>query len=133
MKRQGLTKAERIKSKKDFEKIFSSGNRVFSENKKIKALYLIENESEQKGVKIAVAVSSKAGIAVWRNRIKRLIREAYRLNKNILLDVCLEKKILLKIAFSPNSLNEKNNKKIKLQDILPETVEILNKIKRNLL
>lgn len=133
MKRQGLTKNERIKHKKDFEKIFSSGKKVFSADKKVKAIYLIESESENKGVKIAVAISSKLGIAVWRNRIKRLIKEAYRLNKYILTEICLEKNILIKLVFSPNSLSEKNNKKIKFQDILPGVVDVLEKIKSTIL
>ncbi len=129
MKRFTLSSKERIKKKKDFEQIFSCGNTIYSNARLIKAVYLIENNQAEKGVKAAVAVSKKSGIAVWRNRIKRLIRESYRLNKEILLGICLKKNILLKIIFSPVKLNEKTNKKIKLSDVMPDVTEIMLKLK----
>ncbi len=129
MKRYGLSAKERIKSKKDFDKIFSSGKTLYSSSKLIKAVYIIEKEDKNKGVRIAVAVSKKLGIAVWRNRIKRLVKESYRLNKEILLDICSKKEILLKIVFSPNFLNEKNNKNIMLLDLMPSVVDLMIKLR----
>ena len=79
-KQQGLSPAERIKSKKDFDELYSSGKILISSNKKIKAIFLIKDNPDE-GVKIAAVVSKKLGNAVWRNRIKRLIKETYRLNK----------------------------------------------------
>lgn len=129
MKRYGLSSNERIKKKKDFEKIFSSGSVVYSSSNILKAIYIVEKEDVKKGVRIAVAVSKRSGIAVWRNRIKRLIKESYRLNKEILSEICLRKNILLKIVFSPNILNEKNNKKVMLQDLQPSVLDIMNKLR----
>lgn len=80
------------------------------------------------GVKIAVAVSKKAGNAVWRNRVKRLIKETYRLNKNPLLEKVIEKKIQLFLIFSPNKLSEASNKKIYLRNVSPGVVELISKI-----
>lgn len=129
MKRFGLSSEERIKSRKDFQKIYSSGKIFFSNQKIIKALFIIEENSKLPGVKIAAAVFKKAGSAVWRNRLKRLIRESYRLNKEILLGSAQEKKLLLKIVFSPNLLYQKKDKNLKLKTIMPEVVDIMLKIK----
>jgi ribonuclease P protein component len=132
LKRYGLSAKERIKSKKDFDKIFSSGSFIYSSSKIMKAVYIVEKEDKNKGVRIAVAVSKKLGIAVWRNRIKRLVKESYRLNKEVLLEICSKKNILLKIVFSPNSLNEKNNKNIVLIDIMPSVVDLMIKLRSTL-
>ena len=100
MKRFGLSSKERIKSKKDFQKIFTSGKVFLSDRKNIKALFVVEGESKQPGVKIAAAVFKKAGTAVWRNRFKRLIKESYRLNKEILSNYVHDKKLLLNCIFN---------------------------------
>ena len=132
MKRFGFSAKERVKSRKDFEKIFSNGKTIFSSDKKIKATYLIEKNGSKPGILISAAVYKKAGRAVWRNRIRRLIKEAYRLNKEILRESVFEKNLLLMMVFSPNTLNEKRNKKIYFQDIESGVKEILLKLKDKL-
>ena len=79
-----------------------------------------------------MAVHKKAGNAVWRNRVKRLIKEAYRLNKEILRGSVIGKNFMLMMVFSPNALNEKKNKKIYLNDIESGVKEILLKLKDKL-
>jgi ribonuclease P protein component len=46
--------------------------------------------------------------AVKRNRLKRLMREAYRLNKQILIEKLNEKELQIKIAFNYVSEEEMN-------------------------
>lgn len=132
MKKYGLSAKERIKNKKDFEKIYTSGTVILTSDKKIKAIFLIENDAENPGVKIAAAVSKKAGGAVWRNRIKRLFKEAYRTNKARIILTSGNKKKQVKIVFSSNRLNQYRNKNIMLKDVLPGVSEILEIINSRL-
>lgn len=127
MKNFSLTRNERVKKKRDFEKIYNAANVLVSSDRLIKVyfIYAYNNAAE---IKIAAAVSKKAGKAVWRNRVKRLIRESYRLNKKALLEKVLMKNIQLLLIFSPNRLSEASNKKIYLYDVSPGVVELMNKI-----
>lgn len=127
MKRFSLTRNERVKKKRDFEKIYNAANVLFSSDRLFK-VHFIYTESDAAEIKIAAAVSKKAGKAVWRNRVKRLIKESYRLNKKVLLEKVLKKKIQLLLVFSPNRLSEASNKKIYLHDVSPGVVELMNKI-----
>lgn len=129
MKQFGLSNKERIKSKKEFDSVYSSGETLFSSNQKLKAVFLIERETEQAVLKAAFAVSRKAGIAVWRNRVKRLCRESFRINKHILNSIVDEKNISVKIVFSPFTINERKNKVIFLDEIMPAVIDLMNKIK----
>jgi ribonuclease P protein component len=129
LKNFSLTRNERVKKKRDFEKIYSFAKVLFSSDKLIK-VHLLSIDSNISGVKIAAAVSKKAGNAVWRNRVKRLIKESYRLNKKSLVEKVLEKKIQLLLVFTPYKLSEKNNKKVYLINVSPGVVELMNKIKQ---
>jgi len=132
LKKYGLQANERIKRKKDFETIYHSGNVILSSDKKIKALYIIKNNSQSPGVKIAVTVFKKAGSAVWRNRLKRLLRESYRLNKTEIVGVCKKNQKLLKLIFSSNLFNQKKHNKITIYDVMPGVIEILNSVKKTI-
>ncbi|MBP9119733.1 MAG: ribonuclease P protein component [Ignavibacterium sp.] len=127
MKNFSLTRNERVKKKRDFEKVYSSAKVLFSSDRLIKVHFLCV-DSNISGVKIAAAVSKKVGNAVWRNRVKRLVKETYRLNKTPLLEKVLNKNIQLLLVFSPNRLSESNKKKIYLSDVSPGVVELMNKI-----
>lgn len=127
MKNFSLTRNERVKKKRDFEKVYNAANVLFSSDRLIK-VHFICSENSVAVIKIAAAVSKKAGKAVWRNRVKRLIKESYRLNKKALLEKVLLKKIQLLLVFSPSRLSEASNKKIYLHDVSPGVVELMNKI-----
>ena len=131
MKEFGLSAKERIKNKKEFGLVFSEGKTIYSVDRKLKAIYYIEKNTEFPGVKCAFAVHKKSGKAVWRNRVKRLLRESYRLNKRSLIDKCVAQNCLLLLIFSLNSVNQQINNKIKLKDLLPGAVDLLNQIKRD--
>ena len=130
MKRFSLSKNERIKKKNEISRLFSSGKRIFSNSRKLKAIFCF-GEDNSGTIKIVTAVHKKAGNAVWRNRVKRLLRVSFRLNKEILQDVVNDKTLLLLI--SPNSINKKKFPKIFLNDVQDDVVEILQKIKNKIL
>lgn len=128
MKTYGLSAKERIKSKKKFERIFTEGNVIYSSDNKIRLHYFIFKNSINPGVLFAAAVSKKLGKAVWRNRIKRLFREAYRVNKLELVERCKTQKALLEIIFSPQSINQQENPKVSLNEIEKPVKELLKKV-----
>lgn len=93
-----MRKPERLNKKKIIEKMFAGGSRSFS----IFPLRVVWLPVEELDVQASILISvSKRRFkrAVKRNRIKRQIREAYRLNKQILLAPLTEKNRRLAIAF----------------------------------
>lgn len=128
MKTYGLSARERIKGRKEIERIFNEGKIEYSSDNKIRVHFYIIKNSYRTGVLFAVAVSKKLGKAFWRNRVKRLIREAYRLNKLWLLEKCKAKNVLLEIIFSPQSINQKKNKIVSLKEIEMPVKELLFKL-----
>lgn len=85
-KRFTLGKNERLKSRKQIELLFSKGNKFVVSPFRI---FFISTEHKVKGtassLQFGIGVSAKNfKRAVDRNRIKRLTREAWRLQKNVL-------------------------------------------------
>ena len=80
----GLDKKQKLKSRKLIAEVFAGGKSfsVFP----LRITYLLKPSIEDAGIQIGVTASKKNfKRAVDRNRIKRLLREAYRLQKNDLL------------------------------------------------
>ena len=84
MKAQGFSKDERLKSRKSIKRLIASGQRL-----QVPGLTLLWLRGEEKAlgsVKVAFSVpKKKIPAAVDRNLIKRRLREAYRLNKKVIL------------------------------------------------
>jgi ribonuclease P protein component len=96
-KRFGFRRKERLKSRKAIEALFTQGKSL--SQFPIRAMYKIE-ESAQPLVQVGVTASKRHfKKAVDRNRIKRLLREAYRLQKHSLLDSANEKGVNLHVFF----------------------------------
>lgn len=93
-----LHKVERQDKKKIIEKMFAGGSRSFSVFP-LRVVYLPVEELEA-DASILISVSKRRfKRAVKRNRVKRQIREAYRVNKHELLNILVERKCRLAIAF----------------------------------
>lgn len=85
---------ERIKSKKLIDTLFNGGNSRSLTAFPLRIVYMIRaRESDDNSqAQIMVSVSKRHfKRAVKRNRIKRQIRETYRQNKELLLDVLIQK------------------------------------------
>ena len=78
-------KEEKLKSRKLIDKLFQNGKRLKSFP--IQLVYLQTDHTSDYLVQAGFSVSKKYfKRAVDRNKVKRLMREAYRLQKNLLLD-----------------------------------------------
>ena len=96
MHRHTFRKAERLCSKKHIETLFAGGSRTISAYP-LRVVFMPVEEAKEP-VQVLISVSKRHfKHAVDRNRIKRLIREAYRLNKQLLIEALGAQK--LKLAF----------------------------------
>jgi len=127
LKEFAVSKKEIISTKNEFDQVFNSGKIIYSNSRKLKAIFYINKDSDSEGFKVAFAVHKKAGSAVWRNRVKRLLRESFRLNKGVLSESL--KNVFLLVVFSLNTINQRNHLKIGLSDIINDMIELINKIK----
>ena len=97
-----LGKTERLKSRKLTELLFSEGNKFTIAPFRIHYSFTIAEKSSLHPIAIRFGVGvSKRNFkkAVDRNRIKRLIREAYRLQNKILKEKLQEKENRLSVFF----------------------------------
>lgn len=86
-----FSKDERIRKKSDFIRVYSEGKRYVCPE--FSAFYLIkkkdtEAENETIPARLGMSVGRKFGCSVDRNKIKRRIREVFRLNKHNLKKGC---------------------------------------------
>lgn len=71
--RKSLTRAERLKARADFDRVFTKGSRIQGRSSR---LLVLANGLDHN--RFAVCPVRKYGTAVERNRAKRICREAYR-------------------------------------------------------
>jgi ribonuclease P protein component len=76
MDRQTFGKDERIRKKRDYLTVYQQGVRSHS-----KSFTLIAYRNPSGKRRLGITVGKKVGNAVKRNRIKRLLREFFRLHK----------------------------------------------------
>ena len=78
-----FAKTERLSGTKRIDSLFKDGESFISFP--LRVIYFIQEQSMETGCSILVSVPKKRiKKAVHRNRIKRLIRESYRLNKQVI-------------------------------------------------
>ncbi|MDR0574116.1 MAG: ribonuclease P protein component [Tannerella sp.] len=84
--RKFFPKSERLFLKKDIDRLFNSGQSFISYPLRVVYLSDVGDNSSQSGISVLVSVPKKRiKRAVKRNRIKRLIRETFRLNKRVII------------------------------------------------
>lgn len=74
----GMSKDYRLRLKKDFEDIFKNGKKVTHGG----LILRYRLDAVETKPRMGIAVSAKLGVAPKRNRIKRLLREVFRLNRH---------------------------------------------------
>lgn len=123
-KQYGLSKEERICRKKIIDLLFDKTSPSFSLYP-LRVVYRIVSEEEKtlqtEPVSVLFSVSKRHfKRAVKRNRVKRQLRETYRLNKSELNTSCRTGEIKLSVAFLwlSDDLWETQRIRIKMQQIL---------------
>ncbi len=76
MKRFSFPKKKRLVSNRQFKAVMANGRRL---SDGVLTLYMAENDCEYS--RLGVSVGKSRGNAVIRNRLKRLMREAFRQNQ----------------------------------------------------
>ncbi len=129
--RATLGKNERLKSRKLIEQLFREGKHLSFSSFRI--FFLVEKISPSREkehlLQFGVGVGKKNfKKAVNRNRVKRLIREAYRLQKNELNERLHKKNLQLNIFFTYNGkeLPDFNTVKGKVHVILNKLIQFLD-------
>ncbi len=68
----------RLSGRRDFDAVFGRGRRLKGDNL---ILWHVASSNPQAPARLGLSISAKFGGAVQRNRAKRLVREAFRLNR----------------------------------------------------
>ena len=94
-----FAKAEHLCGEKRITKLFTRGDAFIAYP--LRVVYLIEPKSDMASASIMVSVPKKRfKRAVKRNRLKRLMRESYRLNKQELIEALDDKQLQIHVAFN---------------------------------
>ena len=115
---QSFKKIEKLKSQKLIEKLFSEGKSIAVYP--LRLVYLKTSFEDPVKLKVGVSVSKRNfKKAVDRNRMKRLMREAYRLNKSKYLNTITDQYafMILYIGKSETDFNTISKKMNTLMDV----------------
>ncbi len=91
-------KSHRLLKHADFDRVYKQGRRQFAQHMTV---FYLARASDDVGLRVGFTVSKALGGAVQRNRMKRRLREAVRLNsvqRNVAADVVINPKRTLLTA-----------------------------------
>lgn len=67
-------------------------------------LFILEREASEEGFRLGLTVSRKVGKAVWRNRVRRVLREFFRLHQ-AMIEKPLDIVVVPKRNLDPKSID----------------------------
>ena len=115
-------KSEHLCGEKRITELFTQGEAFMAYP--LRVVYILQPKTDVEPVSVMVSVPKKRfKRAVKRNRIKRLMREAYRLNKQKLVGLIEEKEMQIHIAF-----NYVSNDELDFETIEKKMKQALNKL-----
>jgi ribonuclease P protein component len=130
MTKHTFGKRERLVGKRAVDRLFDEGVAIRAGRVSALALEIDEpnaNPSEPRA-KLLIAVSKRQGGAVWRNRMKRLLREAYRLNKAPFIERLERADARAHVALFARGFSRAKTPAPALRDVEPATIVALEKI-----
>jgi len=94
-----FSKSEHLCGEKRITRLYSEGDAFIAYP--LRVVFLIEPKNDIESSSVLVGVPKKRfKRAVKRNRLKRIMREAYRLNKQLIIEKLDEKHLQIHIAFN---------------------------------
>ena len=94
-----FSKKEHLCGEKRITRLYTKGDAFIAYP--LRVVFLIEPKSDDESSNVLVSVPKKRfKRAVKRNRLKRIMREAYRLNKQLMIEKLVEKQLQIHIAFN---------------------------------
>ena len=119
-----LPKSHILRGKRNFKRLFTKSSLITSQSVNLR---FAQYPSADEGFQIGFISPKKIGTAVQRNRAKRLMREAYRLNQHLITDVVRELNIGLHAVFMARSA------KLEFSQVNDDIVTMLNELRTRLL
>lgn len=77
-KPSGFGADARLKDRREFRRVFDTGRKAVGR----RLILWCRESSDERSPRLGLSVSAKVGGAVRRNRLKRLLREAFRLHRS---------------------------------------------------
>ena len=94
-----FSKSEHLCGDKRITRLYTQGDAFIAYP--LRVVFLIEPKSDSESSSVLVSVPKKRfKRAVKRNKLKRLMREAYRKNKQLMTEILVEKELQIHIAFN---------------------------------
>ena len=84
MKKEGLSKKEKLRKNKEFQAVFKEGKKLWVNS----ILLIIYQPNNLNYRRLGIVVSKKIKKATQRNKAKRWIRELFRRNKDLFPESC---------------------------------------------
>jgi ribonuclease P protein component len=124
-----LRKREILRGYQSFSTILSKGRSLQAGTVRC---YFLVGQGEGKGVKVGFTVSRSVREATARNRLRRFLREAYRMNKQILLKAGIERAHNVELLLMCAPAAETNPKRLTYDSIERPVISLLTDVNRQL-